>query len=329
VLLLFVACTEEAVEEIHDPASRIPPGSVATAEDPIEPIPQRLELDARRVALGGRLFADPILSGDGTRTCTMCHALEEGGIVPGETRSNHPMNATGPYNVPTVYNVAFNFRFNWNGKFDTLEDHMQGLMMNPTVMNTGSWSEIVDRIRPSYAPAFVSAGYRDGLTEENVRDAVASYQRSLITPNAKFDQFLRGEEVLEPDEREGYELFKSVGCISCHQGINVGGNLFQRFGVMEDAFDGRELTDRDYGRMLLTGREEDAHVFRVPSLRNVAVTAPYFHDGSAPTLEAAVGHMGRVQLGYILSDAEVGAIAAFLGTLTGEHDGVSLARGRR
>jgi cytochrome c peroxidase len=136
---------------------------------------------------------------------------------------------------------------------------------------------------------------------------------------------LTGKGELGAREADGYELFKSVGCASCHQGINVGGNLFQRYGVMEDAFDGRELAESDYGRMLVTGREEDAHVFRVPSLRNVALTAPYFHDGSAETLEAAVQHMGRVQLGTVLTTDEIDAIVAFLRTLTGELDGKPFA----
>ncbi|MFT5357217.1 MAG: cytochrome c peroxidase, partial [Polyangiales bacterium] len=125
-------------------------------------------------------------------------------------------------------------------------------------------------------------------------------------------------------EQTGYELFKNVGCVSCHQGINLGGNLFQRFGVVHDAFQGREPTEQDYGRMMVTGRPEDAFVFRVPSLRNVEITSPYFHDGSAETLEDAVRHMGRVQLGYVLSTNEVVAIVAFLKTLTGTYRGVQL-----
>jgi cytochrome c peroxidase len=163
------------------------------------------------------------------------------------------------------------------------------------------------------------------VSETSIRHALSTFERSLVTPDAPFDRFLRGESVLSEAEAGGFELFTTIGCASCHQGINVGGNLFQRFGVVADAFEGRPIQTRDYGRMLRTGREEDAHVFRVPSLRNVAVTAPYFHDGSAPTLDLAVRRMGAVQLGYALSDGEAAQLVAFLNTLTGEYQGRSLA----
>ncbi|MEC7519446.1 MAG: cytochrome c peroxidase [Myxococcota bacterium] len=322
-LALLAAACQTPPEEDWRVHRRLPPGQLASPEHPFEPIPQDLGLDPERVELGRRLFEDPRLSGGGDVACVDCHALDEGGVVPGEARSNHPLNETGPYNVPTVFNVAFNFRYNWQGPFETLEEHLGGPMMNENVMDAGSWDAVVARLRVPYDGAFRSAGY-PGVSEGTLKSALATYQRSLITPDARFDRFLRGEAELDALEAEGYALFRDVGCATCHQGINVGGNLYQRYGVMADAFD-RELTERDYGRMLITGRDEDAHVFRVPSLRNVEVTAPYFHDGSAPTLEAAVRHMSRVQLGAVLDDGEVRAIVAFLRTLTGEHEGVPLA----
>ena len=321
-------CRERS-DELAPFEPRLPPERVASSEDPFEPIPESLPADPKKVELGRRLFADPALSGDGSRKCTDCHDLSAGGITPGESRSNHPANPTGPYNVPTVYNVAFNFRYNWNGKFTTLEDHLGGLMMSPLVMNAGSWDQLVGRVRPEYERGFKDAGFTEGVSEKGVREVLATYQRTLITPNSKFDRFLTGEAEFSAEEKSGFELFKTVGCVSCHQGINVGGNLFQRYGVMEDPFGGRELVESDYGRMLLTGRQEDAHVFRVPSLRNVAVTAPYFHDGSAKTLEAAVQHMGRVQLGTNLTENEIDEIVAFLRTLTGEVDGKPLVPGNQ
>jgi len=178
-----------------------------------------------------------------------------------------------------------------------MEDHLGGLMMKRTVMNAGNWPNLISRLKPDYQNDFAKAGYPKGLTEESFRDSIAVFQRSLVTPNSRFDRFLKGEIPFTKDEEAGYALFKRIGCVTCHQGINVGGNLFQRFGVVEDAFLGRTPTEKDYGRKLLTGRDDDAYVFRVPSLRNVAVTAPYFHDGSAVTLEDAVTHMARVQLG--------------------------------
>ncbi|MFW5920695.1 MAG: cytochrome-c peroxidase [Polyangiales bacterium] len=324
----LAACGNAPDDAASSVASRLPPGGHATTDEPFEPIPQQVSLDPRRVELGRRLFEDPALSGSGERACVDCHDLGAGGIVPGEARSNHPRNATGPYNVPTVFNVAYNFRFNWNGKFETLEGHLSGPMMRPEVMDAGSWDDVVGRIRDSYRDDFAEAGYEGGVTEDNVRHALATYERALITPNSRFDRYLRGEIELTEREARGYELFKTVGCKTCHQGINVGGNLFQRFGVVEDAFEGRPITERDMGRYLVTGDEDDAHVFRVPSLRNVEVTAPYFHDGSAETLEEAVEHMGRVQLGYLLTDEEVKDIVAFLRTLTGTLHGTSLAKDR-
>lgn len=319
----LLACAEPTPLEVEQ-ESRLPPAEFATAERPFEPLPQEMFLDAEQVELGRRIFEDPRVSGDGDRACVDCHDLGEGGVVPGEERSNHPLNSTGPYNVPTVFNVAFNFRYNWQGRFETLEDHLGGPMMSEVVMDAGSWDALIGRLADAYDVDFQRAGYPEGVTEQSIREVVSVYQRSLVTPDARFDRYLRGELDLTSDERAGLDLFVSLGCASCHQGTNVGGNLYQRFGVMEDAFDGRELAERDYGRMQVTGREEDAHVFRVPSLRNVALTAPYFHDGSATTLEDAVRHMGRVQLGTLLDDLEVRQIVAFLHSLTGRLEGEPL-----
>lgn len=324
-LAVLVGCVD-APPAAMDVPPRLPAAHVATAADPFEPLPQEVDVDPRRVALGARLFADPALSGSGTRACTDCHVLERGGIAPGEARSDHPLEGGGPYNVPTVFNAAFNFRLNWQGVVPDLDQHFAVLMMNPRVMDAGSWPALIGRLAP-YTPEFVAAGFSDGVTEASIRAVMVDYQRSLVTPDSPFDRSLRGEEPLPPDAARGYALFKELGCASCHQGMNVGGNLFQRYGIHGDPFDGRVVERRDHGRILLTGDPGDEFVFRVPSLRNVAVTAPYFHDGSAPTLDAAVRHMGRVQLGYELDDDEAAALVAFLGSLTGEYQGVSLAEG--
>jgi cytochrome c peroxidase len=157
-------------------------------------------------------------------------------------------------------------------------------------------------------------------------DAIAAYQRSLLTPNARFDQYLRGRDAITDEEKRGYHLFESYGCIACHQGVNVGGNLFQKFGVFQTPLSLKEsVSEADPGRFTITHDDQDRHVFRVPSLRNVAVTAPYFHDGRAPTLEEAVDIMAKAQLGRILSQQEIGRIVQFLHTLTGEYQGRSLA----
>ena len=157
-------------------------------------------------------------------------------------------------------------------------------------------------------------------------DALATFQRSLITPDARFDRHLRGErDAITPEEERGYQLFKDYGCVACHQGVNVGGNLFQRFGIFRDPFAQGPIRTADLGRFTITDQPEDRFVFRVPSLRNVAVTAPYFHDGRAQTLEQAIEEMARSQLGRVLSAQELGLIAAFLRTLTGEYRGHALS----
>jgi cytochrome c peroxidase len=168
--------------------------------------------------------------------------------------------------------------------------------------------------------------YSDGLTQFNIKDAIIAYELSLTTPNARFDRFLRGDKkALTASEKEGYQLFKGYGCISCHQGMNVGGNLFQPFGIIGNYFTDRgKVTHADLGRFNVTQDEADRHVFRVPSLRNVALTPPYFHDGSAQTLEKAIAVMVKYQLGRPLEQEQIERIAQFLRTLTGEYRGKQL-----
>jgi cytochrome c peroxidase len=226
-------------------------------------------------------------------------------------------------NVPTVFNVAFDYRFAWNGRFATLEEQLDFAMTSKAAM-AGSWQTALKAVLadPSYVSA-IATSYPERFDEASLRDALVEYTRSLITPNARFDRHLRGESTLVELELRGYQRFREYGCITCHQGINVGGNLYQRLGVMRDYFAerGGELTPADLGRFAVTGDERDRFVFRVPSLRNVALTAPYFHDGSTTTLEDAVHKMARYQLGRQLTSQEALEIAAFLRTLTGELAG--------
>ena len=190
------------------------------------------------------------------------------------------------------------------------------------------WPALLAKLRavPDYVTQFRDA-FPDGLTQANVLNALAEFERSLITPNAPIDRYLRGErDALTADERQGYRLFKSYGCVACHQGMNIGGNLYQKFGVFQAPSPPRDGDAQpDVGRYRVTSIERDRGVFRVPSLRNVAVTAPYFHDGRAPTLESAVEIMGRVQLGRELAIEDINAIVRFLRTLTGEYQGKALS----
>ena len=191
----------------------------------------------------------------------------------------------------------------------------------------GTWPKALAAIAddPQYASAF-RALYRDGIQPQNVKDAIATFERSLITPNSRFDRFLRGDQTaLNAEEKAGYGLFKQIGCTSCHQGLNIGGNMYQKLGIMEDYFAVRgHITEVDLGRLNITKRERDRYFFKVPSLRNVAVTPPYLHDGSVATLEEAVQIMARYQLGKQLKTADVAKIVAFLRTLTGEYSGKPL-----
>ena len=299
------------------------PSSLTT--DIFTPLPLVLSLDSRKVELGGRLFNDPRLSRDGSISCAHCHNLGTGG-VDRMRRSRGVGGMEGGINAPTVFNSGFNFRQFWDGRAETLEDQVDGPLQNPIEM-ADTWPQALAAIAqdPQYNTAF-KAIYRDGVQRKNVKDAIATFERSLITPNSRFDRFLRGDQAaLNTEEQAGYSLFKRVGCASCHQGLNIGGNMYQKLGIMEDYFAARGLVSAsDLGRFNITKREQDRYFFKVPSLRNVAVTPPYLHDGSAATLEEAVQVMARYQLGKKLRPAEVAKIVAFLRTLTGEYSGKPL-----
>ncbi len=302
------------------------PPVLPTSNEPITPLPLTVDLDPAKVRLGERLFHEVRLSRTHSLACATCHRLTAGG-ADGQPRSLGSDGNPLDYNTPTVFNVALNFRFNWRGAFRTLEAQTAALLLNPRVMAT-DWPELLATLRddPGYREAF-AASYPAGLEPAAVLDALVTFERSLLTPNARFDQYLRGRpEALTAEEQRGYQRFKSHGCVACHQGANVGGNLFQQLGIFQNySGHGAGATAAAPGRATLPGDARDRWVFRVPSLRNVAVTAPYFHDGGVPTLERAVAVMARIQLGRTLPDAELDLIVRFLRTLTGEYQGRPLA----
>lgn len=281
------------------------------------PLPAPPDQPAEKLELGERLFKEPRLSHDDSLACSGCHVLERGGM------DSRPVSigvggAAGAINAPTVFNSSFNFVQFWDGRAATLEEQAAGPVHNPIEM-ASNWTQVLAKLRsdPSYVEAFASV-YPDGISATNIVDALATFERSLVTPDSRFDRYLKGDSsALDAREVEGYQLFRSLGCTSCHQGVLLGGNMFQKFGAMRDYFADRVPTKADLGRYNVTGREEDRHVFKVPSLRNVALTAPYFHDASANTLEQAVIIMARHQLGRDLPKKDVDAIAAFLHSLTG------------
>jgi cytochrome c peroxidase len=299
--------------------------SADTVNEPIQPIPLHIELDEKKVALGGKLFHDTRLSHDNTISCASCHDLRTGG-VDRRVSSIGINGSVGSVNAPTVFNSGFNFKQFWDGRADSLDDQVDGPTNAPPEMGS-NWAEISGKLKqsPAYVSAF-GASYSDGIQSSNIKDAIATFERSLYTPNSRFDQFLRGQnQSLTRDEKEGYRIFKVYGCVSCHQGVNVGGNMYQRFGVMAEylAEFGPE-TNANQERIDPKGINPQGPVFKVPSLRNVALTPPYFHDGSAQRLEGAVLIMGRYQLGRRLSSEEIDKIVKFLKTLNGEYQGKRL-----
>jgi cytochrome c peroxidase len=278
--------------------------SGANANEPITPVPAPAAADPRRIALGERLFGDTRLSHDNSHSCASCHDISSNGA----SRNSHDVGLNGAVlslNTLTVFNAALSFRFGWEGKFRTLEAHTTASLESPRILGI-STAEAAEKLGadPSMRREFVAA-YNRGPDAANMLDAIASFERTLVTPGSRFDRWLEGDAAaMSAEELEGYRLFKSLGCVSYHQGVNVGGNLYQRHGIFHP----------------LAAPEPE--ILRVPSLRNVATTPPYFHDGSAPTLDDAVRKMGYAQLNSTLTDRQITAIVAYLQTLTGNYRGV-------
>jgi len=277
----------------------------------VRPLPASLDVDMKKAALGKALFFDPILSRDNTISCATCHDLQNGGDD-GLRFSYGIKGAEGVINAPTVYNAVFNFRQFWDGRAKDLKEQVYGPIENPVEMGE-SLPHVVKKLKANsrYRSLFDRL-YSDGVTAENLADAIAEYEKTLITPDAPFDRYLKGDQnAISKQAKEGYRLFREKGCIICHNGQNVGGNLYNKFGIYKDA------NSTNLGRYNVTKREEDKYLFRVPSLRNVALTAPYMHDGRIKTLHEAVVLMTQYQLGRFMAPEEIDAIVAFLKSLTG------------
>ena len=292
------------------------------AAEPIKPVPIMVEVNEAKAELGRRLFHDPKLSKNDTVSCATCHDLSAGGDD-GAVVSTGIEGRTGFVNAPTVFNAGYNFKQFWDGRAHTLKDQVDGPVQNRLEMES-IWPDVVTKLfQDEDYPRLFQENYPNdaqSISRENIKDALAEFMRSLITPNSRFDQWLRGNtEAINEHEKEGYALFKRYGCVSCHQGAAVGGNMFQVFGVINDYFRKRgNITDADLGRFNVTGNEVDKHAFKVPSLRMAAHTAPYLHDGSAETLRDAVDAMFEFQLGREAPDEDKEAIVAFIKTLAGE-----------
>ena len=297
------------------------------ANEPVRPIDLTLDVDDAKAALGYALYHDPRLSIDNTVSCATCHELENAGVD--NHQYSHGVNdQLGGVNAPTVYNAVYNFVQFWDGRAKTLADQAAGPPLNPVEMASESFDQIIAKLKSDrkFARAFEQV-YPDGLTQANITDAIEQFERTLITPNSAFDKWLRGDDsALTAEELEGYQLFKKYDCATCHAGPNLGGLSYELMGLRRHYFADRglELTHEDNGRFKETGLERDRHRFKVPGLRNVEHTWPYYHDGTRETLEEAVRDMGLYQSGVELSEGELASIVAFLKTLTGEHNGVPI-----
>ena len=292
----------------------------AFASDAIEPIPQSLNADPDMAALGAKLFFDTRLSRDGSISCASCHELTTKFGTDLTPVSIGVGGQRGNRNSPTVFNAALNFTQFWDGRAEDLAAQAIEPVINPVEMGMRSWDDVEDRLDGDSEYQSLSQSIFGGkLNARNIQLAIAEYQKTLLTPNSPMDRYLNGDRTaLSEQELRGYQLFQSYGCVSCHQGRNVGGNLFQKFGVLKDINLSRSSLNQDLGRYEVTGNEWDKRVFKVPSLRLAARTPPYFHDGSIATLEEAVNIMIEFQLGRTVPEADQQAIIAFLNALVGE-----------
>ncbi|MBB1583448.1 cytochrome-c peroxidase [Serratia sp. OS31] len=293
--------------------------AVEHRNEPIQPIPKALPVDAQKVALGFRLYHDPRLSGDSTLSCAHCHSLNTGG-VDGRKTSIGVGGAVGPINAPTVFNSVFNSEQFWDGRAPTLQVQAGGPPLNPIEMASKSWEEIIGKLDkdPILTRDFVAA-YPQGLSGETITDAIAEFEKTLITPDSPFDSWLRGDDnAMTMQQKHGYQLFKDNKCATCHGGTILGGRSFEPLGLKRD-FNFGEITAADIGRMNVTSEARDRLRQKVPGLRNVALTAPYFHRGDVATLDEAVKLMLRYQVGTELPQQDVDDIVAFLESLTGVY----------
>lgn len=292
----------------------------------IPPIPAALPVDAKKAELGRKLYHDKRLSGDNTVSCATCHDLAKGGTDQ-EKVSTGVRGQKGGINAPTTFNAAFQFVQFWDGRAPTLEAQAGGPPNNPVEMDS-NWKQIIGKLDAdaAFAQEF-KAAYPDGFTDKTITDAIATFERTLLTPNSRFDKYLAGDtKALSADEVRGHVLFKEIGCATCHSGVLLGGSSFELMGRHADYFKDRggAVTDADKGRISASKESKDLHKFKVPTLRNVAKTFPYFHDGSTSDLNEAVRVMAKYQAGKSLSELDLASLVAFLQSLTGEYQGKPL-----
>lgn len=286
------------------------------ATELIKPIEPAAITEPEKVELGKKLWFDPRLSMSGFISCNSCHNLSTGGSDNLPTSIGHNWQE-GPINSPTVLNSSLNVAQFWDGRAANLQEQAGGPIANPMEM-ASSHVLAVDVINsiPQYREEFAKVYGSAEVTIDNITDAIAVFEETLVTPNSRFDQWLKGDDkAITEQELAGYNTFKSIGCVACHNGPAAGGTSFQRMGVVEPY----QTTNPAEGRAAVTGKDADRFTFKVPTLRNVELTYPYFHDGAYWTLEEATDVMARLQLGRELDEQEIDNVVAFLKTLTGDQ----------
>lgn len=295
--------------------------TAAMAQEPIEIIEPAKITAPEKVELGKMLFFEPRLSKSGFISCNSCHNLSLGGVDALPTSIGHNWQE-GPINSPTVLNAEYGLAQFWDGRAKDLKEQAGGPIANPGEMGfTHELAVTTVNSMPDYQARFAAIYGKDSVNIENITDAIAEFEKTLVTPNSPFDQFLKGDKsAISAQAKSGYQLFKDKGCTSCHNGPAVGGTMYMKMGLVKPFH-----TDNPAkGRIAVTGNSADKFVFKVPTLRNIELTYPYFHDGATWTLEEAVNTMADIQLGQQLSETEVKEMVAFLKSLTGDQPQIVL-----
>ncbi|MFA6894299.1 MAG: cytochrome c peroxidase [Bacteroidales bacterium] len=293
------------------------------SNEPVQTIHRFIPVDERKVILGELLFNDVRLSADNTISCNTCHSPQTGG-VDNKVFSKGVEGKLGGVNAPTVFNAVYNFAQFWDGRASTLAEQASGPPLNPIEMASKSFDDIINKLKEdkNFTKAFLQV-YPE-MTEKTITNAIQEFEKTLITPNSRFDRYLKGDlDAITDIEKSGYDLFKKYNCATCHTGTILGGQSYEYMGLAKNYFAdrGTEILLEDEGRFKQTFLPSDIHKFKVPGLRNIALTMPYYHDGSQKTLEEAVSNMIKYQLGKSVTQKEIKDIVAFLNTLTGEYQG--------
>ena len=325
LLIAILACTTIAV------ATALYRYDNILAGEPVEVIPDYVETNPAKVALGKKMFNDTRISLDNTISCATCHVLEDGGADHADERVSEGINGLqGTVNSPTVFNAVFNIDQFWNGRAHTLAEQAAAPPINPVEMGDQTWEQIIERLcqDASLVAEFKAIYPEEGLTEATVTDAIEEFEKTLITPNDKLDRYLKGDKnAMSAEELAGYQAFKANDCATCHYGKTLGGQSFELMSKYGDYFADRKQSrpdiaynDDDNGLYSFTGKAEDMHKFKVPNLRNISKTAPYYHDGTIESLEEAVRLMFHYELGKTATDEQVASITTFLKALDGESE---------